>query len=153
MMALLAVAVAVNYTSYAQFSSDISSGAIQYPYKWVMYDPEDWSQTPVNEQQDPVKYMKLFGQLAHANGLKVVEAPAMDLCSVTGTNYPRLSGQTCSQWFTRVNIACAGATNGNIFVLEYGGVPPQGLGELHVSLGRARCSVREPPAVLWFVAQ
>ncbi len=108
----------LNYTSYAQFSSDISSGAIQYPYKWVMYDPEDWSQTPVNEQQDPVKYMKLFGQLAHANGLKVVEAPAMDLCSVTGTNYPRLSGETCSQWFTRVNIAGAGATNGNIFVLQ-----------------------------------
>ena len=108
----------LGYTSYAQFSSDISSGAIKYPYKWVMYDPEDWSQTPVGEQQDPVKYMKLFGQLAHANGLKVIEAPAMDLCSVTGTNYPRLSGETCAQWFTRVNIAGAGATNGDIFVLQ-----------------------------------
>ncbi len=48
-----------DYTSYAQFSSDVSSGAITYPYKWVMYDPEDWAQTPVNEQQDPVKYMEL----------------------------------------------------------------------------------------------
>ena len=28
----------LNYTSYAQFSSDIASGAIKYPYKWVMYD-------------------------------------------------------------------------------------------------------------------
>jgi hypothetical protein len=108
----------LNYTSYAQFAADIASGAIKYPYKWVMYDPEDWSQTPVNEQQDPVKYMELFGQLAHAHGLKVVEAPAMDLCSVTGTNYPRLSGETCSQWFSRVNIAGAGATNGDIFVLQ-----------------------------------
>jgi hypothetical protein len=108
----------LNYTSYAQFSSDLSSGAIKYPYKWVMYDPEDWAQTPVGEQQDPVKYMKLFGQLAHANGLKVIEAPAMDVCSVTGTNYPRLSGETCSQWFTRVNIAGAAATNGDIFVLQ-----------------------------------
>jgi hypothetical protein len=108
----------LNYTSYAQFASDISSGAITYPYKWVMYDPEDWSQTPVNEQQDPVKYMELFGQLAHAHGFKVVEAPAMDLCSVTGTNYPRLSGETCSQWYTRVNIAGAAATNGDIFVLQ-----------------------------------
>jgi hypothetical protein len=108
----------LNYTSYAQFASDIASGAITYPYKWVMYDPEDWAQTPVNEQQDPVKYMELFGQLAHAHGLKVVEAPAMDLCSVTGTNYPRLSGETCSQWFSRVNIAGAGATDGDIFVLQ-----------------------------------
>ncbi len=108
----------LNYTSYAQFSSDVKNGAIKYPYKWVMYDPEDWSQTPVGEQQNPVKYMKLFGQLAHAHGLKVVEAPAMDLCSVSGTAYPRQSGETCAQWFTRVNIAGAGATDGNIFILQ-----------------------------------
>jgi hypothetical protein len=108
----------LNYTSYAQFSSDIASGAIKYPYKWVMYDPEDWSQTPVGEQQDPIKYMELFGQLAHAQGLKVIEAPAMDLCSVSGTNYPRLSGETCSQWYTRVNIAGAAATDADIYVLQ-----------------------------------
>ena len=30
----------LSYTSYAQFSSNIQSGAIKYPYKWVMYDPE-----------------------------------------------------------------------------------------------------------------
>ena len=46
-----------------------------FPYKWVMYDPENWAATPVNEQQDPVKYMTLFGQLAHANGLKVIPGP------------------------------------------------------------------------------
>jgi hypothetical protein len=108
----------LDYTSYAQFSSDISSGAITYPYKWVMYDPEDWSQTPVNEQQDPITYMELFGQLAHAHGLKVIEAPAMDLCSVSGTAYPRLSGETCSQWYDRVNIAGAAATDGDIYVLQ-----------------------------------
>jgi hypothetical protein len=108
----------LNYTSYAQFSSDVASGAIKYPYKWVMYDPEEWNQTPVNEQQDPVTYMKDFNQLAHAHGYKVIEAPAMDLCAVSGTNYPRLSGETCSAWFSRVNIAGAAATGGDIFVLQ-----------------------------------
>ena len=67
---------------------------------------------------NPVKYLKLFGQLAHAHGLKVIEAPAMDLCSVSGTAYPRQSGETCAQWFTRVNIAGAAATGGNIFILQ-----------------------------------
>jgi hypothetical protein len=108
----------LNYTSYAKFSSDVKNGAIKYPYKWVMYDPEDWPQTPVGEQRSPVKYLKLFGQLAHAHGLKVVEAPAMDLCSVSGTAYPRQSGETCAQWFTRVNIAGAAATDGNMFILQ-----------------------------------
>ena len=108
----------LNYTSYAKFSADLASGAIKYPYKWVMYDPEDWSQTPVGEQQNPVKYMKLFGQLAHAHGLKAIEAPAMDLCAVSGTAYPRRSGETCAQWYTRVNIAGAAATDADLYVLQ-----------------------------------
>jgi hypothetical protein len=108
----------LNYTSYAQFSADIKNGAITYPYKWVMYDPEDWSQTPAGEQQNPVKYMKLFGQLAHAHGLKVAQAPAMDLCSVAGTISPRQPGETCAHWYTRVNIAGAAATGGDLYVLQ-----------------------------------
>ncbi len=65
----------LSYTSYAQFKSNIQSGAIKYPYHWVMYDPEHWYKTPVSEQQNPVRYMTLFGQLAHAHGLKVIQAP------------------------------------------------------------------------------
>ena len=92
----------LSYTSQAQFASDIQSGSITYPYKWVMYDPENWTATPVNEQQDPVKYMTLFGQLAHANGLKVIQAPALDLATVTGSVLPRLAGESANAWFARV---------------------------------------------------
>jgi hypothetical protein len=108
----------LTYTSYAQFQSDLTSGAITYPYKWVMYDPEDWAATPVNEQQDPVKYMTLFGQLAHANGLKVIQAPALDLGSVTGSVLPRLSGESVNAWDLRVNIAGAAAAAGDIYLLQ-----------------------------------
>jgi hypothetical protein len=108
----------LTYTSYAQFQSDLSSGAITYPYKWVMYDPEDWAATPVNEQQDPVKYMTLFGQLAHANGLKVIQAPALDLGSVTGSVLPRLAGESINAWYLRVNIAGAAAAAGDIYLLQ-----------------------------------
>jgi hypothetical protein len=108
----------LSYSSYARFSSDVKSGAIKYPYKWVMYDPEDWSKTPVGEQQNPILYMELFGKLTHAHGLRVVEAPALDLCSVSGTQLPRKSGESCSQWFARVNIAGSAAADGNVFVLQ-----------------------------------
>jgi hypothetical protein len=108
----------LSYTSYAQFSSDIHNKSISYPYQWVMYDPEDWSQTPVAEQQDPTKYMKLFGQLAHANGLKVIMAPALDLGSVSGSLLPRKSGESINQWYVRVNIAGAAAAAGNIYILQ-----------------------------------
>jgi hypothetical protein len=108
----------LSYTSYARFSSNIKSGAIHYPYKWVMYDPENWSATPVNEQQDPVKYMTLFGQLAHAHGLKVIQAPALDLADVTGSVLPRRPGESADKWFVRVNIAGAAAAAGDIFQLQ-----------------------------------
>ena len=108
----------LSYTSYAQFSSDIQSGAISYPYKWVMYDPEEWSQTPVNEQQDPVKYMTLFGQLAHAHGLKVIQAPALDLAWVPGSVLLRIGNESGNQWFVRVNLAGAAAAAGDIFQLQ-----------------------------------
>jgi len=108
----------LSYTSYAQFKSDVSSGSISYPYKWVMYDPEKWSQTPVNEQQNPVKYMTLFGQLAHAHGLKVIQAPALDLAWVPGSVLPRHQRESGNQWFARVNLAGAAAAAGDIFQLQ-----------------------------------
>ena len=106
------------YTSYGQFKSDISSRSISYPYQWVMYDPEDWSPTPVSEQQDPARYMSLFGQLAHAHRLKVIQAPALDLGAVSGSVLPRRRGESVSQWFARVNLAGTAAAAGDIFQLQ-----------------------------------
>ena len=108
----------LSYTSYDEFSSDIHSGNITYPYKWVMYDPENWASTPVNEQQDPVRYMRLFGQLAHANGLKVIQAPSRDIAYVVGAVFPRTPGETADHWYVRANIAGAAAGAGDIYVLQ-----------------------------------
>jgi hypothetical protein len=106
------------YTSYARFSSDIRSGAIRYHYKWVMYDPENWTATPAGERQVPVKYMTLFGQLAHAHGLKVIQAPALDLGTVPGSVLPRHRGESVNAWYIRVNIAGTAAAAGDIYLLQ-----------------------------------
>jgi hypothetical protein len=99
----------LGYTSYARFASDIANSRIAFPYKWVMYDPEKWSKTPVSEQQNPYRYMALFGQLAHAHGLKVIMAPAMDLGYVPGAVTPRQPGETIVHWYIRANIGGASA--------------------------------------------
>jgi hypothetical protein len=108
----------LTYTSYSEFRSDIQSGSITYPYAWVMYDPEKWWQTPVDEQQSPAKYMTLFGQLAHAHGLKVIQAPALDLAYVAGSVSPRQPRETASQWYVRANMAAAAAAAGDIYLLQ-----------------------------------
>ena len=108
----------LDYTSYAQFASDIASKKITYPYKWVMYDAERWSATPVAEQEDPVTYMRRFGQLAHAHGLKVIMAPAGDLAVVRGSKLPRLRRESVAKWYVRVGIATAAAASGDIYILQ-----------------------------------
>jgi hypothetical protein len=106
------------YTSYARFSADIRSGAIRYHYKWVMYDPENWSATPAGERRNPAKYMTWFGQLAHAHGLKVIQAPSLDLATVTGSVLARRPGESADQWFVRVDLAGAAAAAADIFQLQ-----------------------------------
>ena len=106
------------YTSYAQFASDLQNGAISPNYKWVQYDVEMWAQTPVNEQQNPALYMKLFAQLAHANGYGVIEVPARDLAQVPGSACPQLPGENLDRWFVRCNMAGAAAAYADIFVLQ-----------------------------------
>ena len=116
----------LGYTSYAQFASDIKNGSISYPYKWVMYDAEKWSATPVGEQQNPIKYMRLFGQLAHAHGFKVIMAPALDLGAVSGSVLPRQPGESLNAWWVRVNISGAAGrsvTADGFYVAAPGAIP------------------------------
>ena len=62
--------------------------------------------------------MTLFGQLAHAHGLRVIQAPALDLATVPGSALPRRPGESADQWFVRVGIAGAAAAAGDIFQLQ-----------------------------------
>jgi hypothetical protein len=113
-----ATSAVLTYTSYVQFASDIASNAISPSYKWVLYDPEMWSLTPANEQGNPALYMRLFGQLAHANGLKVIETPARDLGLVTGSACPQLSNENLDSWYIRCGIAAAAATYSDVLVVQ-----------------------------------
>ena len=106
------------YNSYAQFASDIANHAIAPTYTWVMYDPEYWAATPLNEQQNPALYMEQFGQLAHANGLKVIEAPGRDLGLVPGAACPMARGENLDHWFLRCNIPGAAAAAGDMVVVQ-----------------------------------
>jgi hypothetical protein len=106
------------YNSYGQFAADITSHAIAPAYTWVMYDPEYWSATPLAEQQNPALYMQEFGQLAHVNGLKVIEAPGRDLGLVPGAACPQTPGENLDHWFLRCNIPGAAAAAGDMVVIQ-----------------------------------
>jgi hypothetical protein len=106
------------YTSYKKFASDLQSGAITYPYKWVFYDPEGWIHTPLAERQDPGTYMRMFAQLAHAHGLKVIESPARNLGLTTDSVCPKQQGETLNSWYLRCNIAGLAAAYGDAVIIQ-----------------------------------
>ncbi len=57
----------------------------------VLYDPEAWSFTPVTEQEDPVRAATRAAAVAHAHGLRLIAAPALDLTTdlAPGSQGPR----------------------------------------------------------------
>ena len=59
-----------DFRSYAELKKMIRQGAIWSCIHWVMYDNEQWSLTPADEQADPVRYEQLFARLAHRQGTR-----------------------------------------------------------------------------------
>jgi hypothetical protein len=104
----------LGYRSYAAFAADIAAGAIGPWFKAVLYDNEKWPDTPLAEQEDPWTYMPMFGQLAHANGLRFVATPARDLGNVATSRYPKRPGERLDQWYVRTNVAGAAAQTADI---------------------------------------
>jgi len=77
------------WTSEAQFVADVSAGAVPGYVKVVHYDNEQWAETPLDEQQQPGLYMRLFCQLAHQHGWLCATGPGRDLCPIA---YPSFDG-------------------------------------------------------------
>lgn len=98
-----------NYKSFAQFQSDIGTSFLSPSYRYVLYDPESWPDTPPPEQQDPEQYLRRFAQLAHRNWYQVIAAPARDLAN-TATFDPKLPGEDSTSWYLRTAIADAAAS-------------------------------------------
>lgn len=116
----------LKYTSYAQFQADLTAGpggtsVIPAAYSWLMYDNEYendgaggnlWP-TPMNEADDPWTYMRLFVQLAHANGYRVILVPARDLGNDPTSVLPMLpGGESLDDWYIRTGIAYTAAATG-----------------------------------------
>jgi hypothetical protein len=111
------------YRSFAQFQADTTRTPHTFPtidpgYEWVLYDPENWADTPVEEQQDPWTWLPRFGQFAHARGYRVIAAPARDLGNVAGTAWPKNPGETLDLWYLRTALSGVAAQYSDIVSIQ-----------------------------------
>ncbi|MDQ6782880.1 MAG: hypothetical protein M3063_05440 [Actinomycetota bacterium] len=67
------------YTSYLDLQHAVDTGGVSPGTRALLYDPEQWSFTPVAEQRDPVAYTRLAARLAHARSLRLIATPAVNL--------------------------------------------------------------------------
>ena len=110
------------WTSEAQFAADVAAGAIPSVVRLVHYDDENWAQTPLNEQQQPGLYMRLFCQLAHQHGWLCATGPARDLCPLA---YPSFQG-TNSACYLANNLAGQAAAYADFTDIQGQGVELDG---------------------------
>lgn len=106
-----------DFRSYAELKKMIRKGTIPVGVHWLMYDNEQWPNTPAGEQADPVRYEQLFAWLAHRNGYKVILAPAQDL--VPGFDKAGFrSGKPAWPSYLSVGLAAASARVADIYEIQ-----------------------------------
>ena len=106
-----------DFRSYAELKKMIRQRAIPAGIHWLMYDNEQWSLTPTGEQADPVRYERLFAQLAHRHGYKVILAPAQDLVPGFDKNSFR-GGKAVWPAYLSMGLAAASARAADIYEIQ-----------------------------------
>jgi len=81
----------VTFPAVTELGAALAAGRLPAGTRAVLYDPEAWSFTPADEQRDPVAAAARAAQLAHAHGLRLIVAPALNLTTVLapGGSAPR----------------------------------------------------------------
>lgn len=105
------------FTSYHTFIVALHSHEIGKGFGAVAYDPEYWSRTPAQEQQDPLRYLSLFAAAGRASGYKVLLMPGRDLLLNSAGTCVKRSGETLDEAFIRCGIGKA-ARFSSLFELQ-----------------------------------
>ena len=95
------------FTSYSTFISALRDKTIGADIRAVAYDPEFWSATPSEEQQDPLRYMGLFALQAKRSGYQSILMPGRDLALARGANCVKGQSETLNAAYLRCGIAGA----------------------------------------------
>jgi hypothetical protein len=100
--------------SSVQFGADLASGAIPDDVRVVMYDPEAWERTPIDERLDPIGSIEAFGTLARSKGYSVVVTPHANLVEVPGSPHAPRDGESREDAYLRSGIIEAAAANADV---------------------------------------
>ena len=91
----------VSFSSASELKQAVTGHQLPAGTRAVLYDPEAWSFTPAGEQRDPARAAREAAGIAHAHGLKLIVAPALNLTTARPGAGPR--------WRQFLDLGLAGA--------------------------------------------
>jgi len=91
----------VTFAAVSELARAVSGGGLPAGTRAVLYDPEAWPFTPRTEQRDPARAARQALRLAHAHGLRLFVAPALNLTTLRPSAGPR--------WQQFLHLGLAGA--------------------------------------------
>ncbi|HET8526720.1 MAG TPA: hypothetical protein VFM81_08800 [Actinomycetota bacterium] len=97
--------------SFARFAADVASGTVPDDVRVVMYDPERWERTPIEERLDPIGSIEAFGRLARSKGYDVIVTPHANLVEVPGSPHAPGDDESREDAYLRSGIIEAAAAN------------------------------------------
>jgi hypothetical protein len=103
------------WASYEAFASDVRDGSIADDVTLVMYDPEAWAKTPLEERLEPVRYIEAFCRLARQNGYAVAVTPHPNLVSVPRSRHTARNGESREDAYMRSEIVEVSAANADLY--------------------------------------
>jgi len=102
-LAGVAATPVVTFSSVSSLRGALAGDALPAGTAAVLYDPEAWPYTPRSEQRDPASAAAQAARLAHAHGLKLIVAPALNLTTVLRP------ASSAPHWRTFLDLGIAGS--------------------------------------------
>ena len=106
------------WANEGRFEHDLDAGTIDPSVRYVMYDPEWWSATPVEEQRHPVAVMQAFAAAARSAGYGVIITPHPSLVEVPKADCRRRATETMEEAFLRCGIQSAAARLSDVVEIQ-----------------------------------
>jgi hypothetical protein len=88
-LALTGAIPVVTFSAVSDLGRAVTGGQLPAGTHAVLYDPEAWPYTPPAEQRNPVKAARQARDIAHAHGLELIVAPALNLTTLRPSSGPR----------------------------------------------------------------
>ena len=102
------------FASAAELDQAVSGGGLPAGTRALLYDPEAWAFTPRAEQLDPAAATRRARDTAHAHGLALIVAPALNLATVR----PDPAGGPRWRQFLRLGLAGSVAKVSDVLELQ-----------------------------------